>query len=445
MAAAGHTLVWTLARVAVWLFYRVERVGHPLPAGPVLVVANHPNALLDPPLVVATAGRTPRFLAKSTLFTMPLVGWFVRGAGAIPVYRRSDAGVDPSRNSEMFAAVEQALASGDVVCLFPEGTTHSRGRLDPLKTGAARIALGAAARGIDVRVVAVGLNLDRKAVLRSDATVAYGQPFSCADLVDRYRADPADAVTRLTARIATHIGDLVVEADPVEEAELVAKFDRIYVAARAVDDDAERRLARRQWIAEHLLPWMREHEPGQLDALVDTVGRYERRLRRFGVRGEMVGEDVPLGAAVRFGVRESIRLLVLVPLIVVGVAAFCVPYYAIKILTTRVLRIGLEEQATYKVLGALILYGAWVALLAVLAGRAFGAPWGWGAAAALPPLAVATLFAWEREAAVFDTVRSYLAWQRMSPAAARALVRHKQAIADVLDELNTGAGRVPRA
>ena len=42
---------------------------------------------------------------------MPLVGWFVRGGGAIPVYRRTDAGVDPTRNREMFAAVEQALAA----------------------------------------------------------------------------------------------------------------------------------------------------------------------------------------------------------------------------------------------------------------------------------------------------------------------------------------------
>ena len=55
----------------------------------------------------------------------------------------------------------------------------------------------------------------------------------------------------------------------------------------------------------------------------------------------------------------------------------------------------------------------------------------------LPPLATLTLFGWEREAAVLETVRSYLAWQRMSPAAARGFVAHRQAIADTLDRLST--------
>jgi 1-acyl-sn-glycerol-3-phosphate acyltransferase len=439
----ASAFVWTLARFAVWLFYRVERVGRALPAGPVLLVANHPNALLDPAVIVATAGRTPRFLAKSTLFTMPLVGWFVRGAGAIPVYRRTDAGVDTARNAEMFAAVERALAAGDLVCLFPEGTTHSRGRLDPLKTGAARIALGAAARGVDVQVIAVGLNLDRKAVLRSDATVAYGPPFGCGHLLDLHATDPVAAVTRFTGEIAEHLRDLVVEAEPVEEAALIAKVDRIYVAARGVEDDADRRLARRQWAAEHLLPWMREHRPEQLGALVGTASRYERSLQRFGLSDEMVGGDVPPRAAARFAVRESLWLALLGPVVAIGFAAFFVPYQLIKLLTSRVLRVGLEEQATYKVLGAMIFYTLWVIALGVAAGRALSAPIGWSVAAALPPLAVATLLAWEREAAVFDTVRSYLAWQLMSPAAARTLVAHRQAIAEALERLAEGAGSAP--
>ena len=155
-------LVWGIARALVRIFYRVGRVGAPVPDGAVLLVANHPNALLDPPIIVATSGRTPRFLAKSTLFSMPVIGWFVSGAGAIPVYRRVDAGADMSKNAEMFAAVERALAEGHAVCLFPEGMSHSTGRVEALKTGAARIALGAADDGTGVRIVPVGLNYDQQ-------------------------------------------------------------------------------------------------------------------------------------------------------------------------------------------------------------------------------------------------------------------------------------------
>lgn len=427
--------VWGVARLATWIFYRVERVGSALPDGPVLVVANHPNGLLDPPLIVATSGRVPRFLAKSTLFTMPLVGWFVRGAGAIPVYRRTDDGVDPSRNAEMFAAVERALADGDAVCLFPEGTTHSRGRLDPLKTGAARIALGATAKGIPVQIVAAGLNLDTKAVLRSGVTVAYGPPFTGAHLVEQYATDPRAAVEQLTEAIGRHIRDLVIEAEPVSEADLVARVDRIYQAGKELPDSPEDRLARRQLIAEQLLPTLQHDQPEVYTDLVETVRRYDRRLVRFGLTIGMVGEQVSSSTVRRFALRESAALLLLAPLLVAGIAVFAAPYFLIKWLSTRVLRISLEEQATYKVFGGVLFYPAWVAALAGIAWTHHGAAWGGLAVLGLPLLAIATLFAWEREEAVVETVRSYFAWQRLSPGAARALVSQRRAIAEAIHQL----------
>ena len=146
-----------------------------------LLLPNHPNALLDPALVWATAGRDVRFLAKSTLFRGPL-GPVLAGAGAIPVYRKIDQGVDTSKNAETFAAVSAALAAGDAICIFPEGISHSTGRLEPLRTGAARMTLAAERDGTPVALVPVGLNFDRKTAFRSRVTVVFGQPFSRRDL-----------------------------------------------------------------------------------------------------------------------------------------------------------------------------------------------------------------------------------------------------------------------
>ena len=87
-------LVPRLARVAAFVYYRVRYRGSGVPpSGPLLLVANHPNSLLDPMLVAAVARRPVRFLAKAPLFTDAKVGWLIRAAGSIPVYRRSD---DPS-------------------------------------------------------------------------------------------------------------------------------------------------------------------------------------------------------------------------------------------------------------------------------------------------------------------------------------------------------------
>jgi hypothetical protein len=87
-------------------------------------------------VIWATAGRDVRFLAKSGLFEGALKP-LVAGSGAIPVYRRIDEGADVSKNARTFSAVDRALAAGDAICLFPEGVSHSAGRLVPLRTGAA--------------------------------------------------------------------------------------------------------------------------------------------------------------------------------------------------------------------------------------------------------------------------------------------------------------------
>ena len=72
------------------------------------------------------------------------------------------------------------------------------GRLQPLKTGAARIALDAASRGLPPAIVPVGLYFVRKWAFRSRVIVVYGQPFE-VDSADRAEGPTMDAVRRLTA------------------------------------------------------------------------------------------------------------------------------------------------------------------------------------------------------------------------------------------------------
>ena len=108
---AGPALIQALARALVRLFYhRVEVVGaERVPrSGPLVVVANHRNALVDPLILIATMSRILRPVAKSTLFRHPILAPFLRLAGALPVHRRQDPGSDPTQNVAMFRAVTAA-------------------------------------------------------------------------------------------------------------------------------------------------------------------------------------------------------------------------------------------------------------------------------------------------------------------------------------------------
>src|SRR5688572_30501874 len=113
-----YRLLRGLARLLLSMFYRrVEVVGleHVPSAGPLVVVANHQNALVDGALVVAAIPRRLVPLAKAPLFRHPIAGPLVRLVGAIPVHRRQDVagGADPGRNAEMFAAAAATLRRGD--------------------------------------------------------------------------------------------------------------------------------------------------------------------------------------------------------------------------------------------------------------------------------------------------------------------------------------------
>lgn len=428
-----NALVRVLARLTASTFYRVDCVGQPPRTGAVLLLPNHPNALLDPALVWACAGRDVRFLAKSTLFAGPLRP-LLAGAGAIPVYRRVDPGTDPARNSEAFAAVAAALADGDAICLFPEGISHSSGRLETLRTGAARMALAAEQHGTSVAIVPVGLNFNRKTAFRSRVTVAFGRPFSARDLPPAGGDDDARAVRALTDRIAEHMRRLLIEADPDADAALLDRVDRLYSAARGRAAEPADRLARRQTIAAGI-ERLRGAAPDKYDDLLLRLRRYDNRLRRFGLRDRHLDWQVSSRDAAIFAARELAFAVVLLPLCAAGLIVFFVPYH----LTGWAARLSTRERdqlATAQVIAGTVIYGLWLAGLCAAAWRLGGRTGGLAMLILLPVLALASLVALEREAAVLDTVRSWLLLRRPGRDTRERLRRRRSELADVLDQVH---------
>lgn len=416
-----------LATALAHVFYRVDVVGRPPGEGPLILLPNHPNALLDPAIVIATAGRPVRFLAKSTLFSGAF-GPLVKAAGAIPVYRRQDAS-EVGRNRETFAAVDAALARGEAICIFPEGISHSSGLLEPLRTGAARMALSAAAAGVQVRLVPVGLNLDKKTVFRSRVTIAYG------DALTALAAGPQPdrlAVQDLTVRIAGHMRSVLVEAEPTKDAILVERLDRLYQAEREAGG-GEEALARRRTIAEGLQRLRRERPEWYERARV-RLRRYDERLRRFGMADDALDWNLSPAAAWRFLAKEVPTALVLGPVAGAATIVFVVPY----LLTAAAGRLSkdMDVTATTKALGGTVIYGGWVAWLSVAAGWIYGSAAGLATLILLPVLAIAGLFAIEREGSAWQTARAWLAVRGAHPGTRQALKRHRAELAAILEQVH---------
>ncbi len=135
---------WRLAQIMILPLFNAFvtlriKPGSTLPAdGPFIVAPNHYSEI--DPVVMGVAvwklGRTPRFLAKASLFRIPVLGFYLRKTGQIPVEREA-------RGNSAIDAAHQLMNSGQGVIVYPEGTLTRQPELWPMrgKSGAIRMAL----------------------------------------------------------------------------------------------------------------------------------------------------------------------------------------------------------------------------------------------------------------------------------------------------------------
>jgi 1-acyl-sn-glycerol-3-phosphate acyltransferase len=346
------------------VYYRLTVSGGRLPPrGPVLLVANHPNSLLDPLLVTAAARRGVRFLAKAPIFSDVRIGWLVRGTGAIPVYRQVD---DPSKmrqNEGMFRAVHEALVHGAAVGIFPEGISHGEPSLAPLRTGAARIALGALSTLKPFPIVPVGLVFRRKNIFRSDAAVIVGEEVDWADLAPRDADDP-EAVRELTRRITAALRGVTVNLEQWADRPLADCTVRVWEVEFPSEQGQSARVSRLRTTTT-LLARVRQDESGRWDELVNSLAAHCRRLRRLGLHPADLKADVSLAR----GFRWSARRLVLLPAAAVallGYLEFWPPYRATAWIVD-LLDPDDEMRSTYQLLGGALFHALWVGILTIAA------------------------------------------------------------------------------
>ena len=376
-----------ISGVAAGAFYRLTLAGEPVPkTGPVLLVANHPNSLLDPAFVAAVARRRVRFLAKAPLFSDPAVGWLVRGAGAIPVYRAAEDADAAARNVDVFRAVHRALAGGSAVGIFPEGKTHNEPSLAPLKTGAARMALGGAAlAGHAFPVIPVGFTFRSKERFRSHALALVGEPVIWDDLVGLGES----AASELTRRIDAALRRVTVNVEQWEDRPLLEAAESVFASEFAATTDPARRVERLHQAA-HTLARLRREAAVPWESLAEEVQAHCASLAELGASPATLATLPAWGTAARWTGKQSLRWLLAGPLLLLGTVFFWLPYRAPGWIADR-LSPGEELRATYKVLIGFVAFGLWIGAWAAILAWNAGAAAGFATLLLSPLLAAATL------------------------------------------------------
>jgi len=138
--AGFYAFTLGIVKLIGWVFLgisagRVTGREHVPMTGGFIFAANH-TSHFDPPLLAIASPRQLTYLAKIELFRIPLLGALIRNLGAFPVNRGG-------RDTRAIDTAAAYLRAGHALAMFPEGTRSLDGRLGPVKSGAARLAIKA--------------------------------------------------------------------------------------------------------------------------------------------------------------------------------------------------------------------------------------------------------------------------------------------------------------
>lgn len=410
------------------VFYRqveVKGTEHFPAQGPVLLCANHANALADFVLLQSSLPRLLHPLARSGLFRQPVLGSLLRAIEAVPVHRRDDPDADPRKNRDAFEQCYDLLRRGAALVIFPEGVSHSAPSTKPLRTGAARLALGSLLRGGPLPVlVPAGLTFVEKGTFRSRVLLQFGAPLAISTLTrsllgttageNAGPAEPPPAVVReLTDLLDRAIGELTLSSESWEDLALLRQLERFFHFRRGRRPSSSPLSHRfrtfKRLIAAHRR--LRAAAPSELRALRRKLIWFERLRRLYGIDDYHLRMRFTPGLVLGAVARSLIVLALLLPFAVFGAATSGLPYLLTRVVAPRLAARSDQWDTSKILLGFPLFLLVWSAEI-FLVWRGFGT---WPAllfAVALPLGGAVALSLLRWRSRVGEWTRAFLLFRR---------------------------------
>lgn len=199
--------------------------------GPLMILANHPSTFMDPIVITTILKRNVYYLAKGELFKSRFAAWILPKLNMIPVYRKQDDPNQMEKNKDTFIKCFEHLEKGGAILMFPEGTSITERKLRPIKTGAARIALGAEEKNqfkLGVKIITVGLNYENPHRFNRTLFINIENPIDVLTYKEEYLQDSFKACAKLTEQIRQQLESLIISIQDQQVNDLEEAIEQLY-------------------------------------------------------------------------------------------------------------------------------------------------------------------------------------------------------------------------
>ncbi|MDF1673805.1 MAG: lysophospholipid acyltransferase family protein [Vicingaceae bacterium] len=352
-----YRLLKTISKLALKVYFReihIEGKDQLPKEGPFLIVANHPSSFLDPVSIAVNIKPKISFLAKGIMFKNKIIASILRGLNMVPVYRAQDDPKMVNKNTEVFKSCYKKLKEKGVIMIFPEGTSEMERRLRKIKTGAARIALGAEKEydySLNLKIVPVGLNYTKSSRFRSEVFVNFGEPIKASDYFEAYKKDEIGTAKNLTEKIENDIRSLMIAVDKEENDELVERIESIYKTSlknkTPNENEIVNDLKASQAIVE-AVSYFQKTKPEVYDTMANKIDRYFLKLRRVKLSDKSLDNSTKKPNGFSNMIKASIALILGFPFWLFGFIASYIPYKLPRIVALKLT----DSEAFY---GALLM------------------------------------------------------------------------------------------
>jgi len=253
--------------------------------GPMIIVANHPATFLDPIVIGVQLKVRVSFLAKAVIFENKYAAKFLSYFNVIPVYRPQDDPSQVGKNEHTFKACYSYLGKGGTLMIFPEGISQTVRQLQKIKTGTARIALGAEELNdfsLGLKILPIGLNYSNQEKFQSRLFMSIDSPIVVKDFEKAFHHDNIEGVRLLTGEIESRINNQIINAGNEQIDTLVRRIERLMKAQVLKDwgvsrDELEKDYLATKRIAE-AVNYFQQKDPALFSRVEGDLNEYFERL-----------------------------------------------------------------------------------------------------------------------------------------------------------------------